>query len=147
MYFGYNTNGFAHHRLEDAIAILAELSYDGVAITLDHHALNPFDTDFVRQLNDVRTLLRQHQLRCVIETTALVFLLDSRHKHQPTLLSPEPHLRQYRLEFLERAVYVAEPLEPDAVSFWSGTPADDEPVEGLMERLIVWLPKACATRR
>jgi sugar phosphate isomerase/epimerase len=144
MYFGYNTNGFAHHRLEDAIAILAELSYEGIAITLDYRALNPFDADLVRQLYDVRTLLRQHQLRCVIETGAR-FLLDSRHKHQPTLLSPEPQLRQYRLEFLERAIYVAERLEADAVSFWSGTAGDDEPAEGLMERLIVGCQKLSDT--
>jgi len=144
MYFGYNTNGFAHHRLDDAIAILAELSYEGVAITLDYHALNPFDGDFARQLNDVRTVLRRHQLRCVIESGAR-FLLDSRHKHQPTLLSPEPQLRQYRLEFLERAIYLAERLEADAVSFWSGTPTDDEPAEGLMERLIVGCQKLCDT--
>src|SRR5437667_9627317 len=103
MYFGYNTNGFAHHRLEDAIAVRAEHGYEGVAITLDHHALNPFDHDFAGQLNDIRALLRRHRLRCVIETGAR-FLLDARRKHQPTLLSPEPHLRQYRLEFLERAV-------------------------------------------
>jgi sugar phosphate isomerase/epimerase len=135
MFFGYNTNGFAHHRLEDAIAILAELGYEGVAITLDHHALNPFDPDFATQLNRVRGLLRQYRLRCVIETGAR-FLLDSRRKHQPTLLSPEPHLRQYRLEFLERAIYVAERLEADAVSFWSGTPTDEAPPDVLMDRLI-----------
>jgi len=144
MYFGYNTNGFAHHRIEDAIAVLAEQGYDGVAITLDHHALNPFDPNFAAQLNDVRSLLRQHPLRCVIETGAR-FLLDSHRKHQPTLLSPELHLRQYRLEFLERAIYVAERLEADAVSFWSGSASDDEPSEGLMERLIAGCRSLCET--
>ena len=40
--FGYNTNGLAHHRLDDALAIIAERGYDGVALTLDVHHFDPF---------------------------------------------------------------------------------------------------------
>src|SRR5438105_224092 len=98
MLFGYNTNGFAHHRLEDALTILAELGYRSVALTLDYCALNPFDSDLPRQLAAVRELLNRLGLRSVIETGAR-FLLDPRHKHQPTLLSPEPHGRERRLDF------------------------------------------------
>src|SRR5262245_50204121 len=106
MFFGYNTNGFAHHRLEDALAVLAELGYEGVAITLDHHPLTPFDSELHSQINHVRTLPRSYRLKAVIETGPR-FLLDSRRKHQPTLISPGPDERAYRREFLERAVYIA----------------------------------------
>lgn len=120
---GYNTNGFAHHRLEDALAIIAGLGYESVAITLDHHALNPFDQNLHRQMGEVREWLDRLKLRCVIETGAR-FLLDSRWKHQPTLLSPNSWERDYRLEFLSRAVWIAEALNADCVSFWSGTSTD-----------------------
>ena len=32
---GYNTNGLAHHRLDDALALLADSGYEGIALTLD----------------------------------------------------------------------------------------------------------------
>src|SRR5437868_3747112 len=101
MFFGYNTNGFAHHRLEDALAVLAGLGYEGVALTLDHHALNPFDPHLFEQLHRVRDLLRAYRLRAVVETGAR-FLLDARRKHQPTLLDPDPLMREYRREFIRR---------------------------------------------
>ena len=114
--FGYNTNGFAHHKLDEAIAIIAESGYRGVALTLDTHHCNPFTTepaDLVR----LRAQLEKLQLRVVIETGAR-YLLSPQRKHYPTLVSAEG--RQIRLEFLRRAVDIAHELHAECVSFGSG---------------------------
>jgi sugar phosphate isomerase/epimerase len=117
--FGYNTNGFAHHRLEDALAILASLGYGSVALTLDHNTLSPFENDLPNRIAVVRRQFRDLGLRSVVETGAR-FLLDSWHKHQPTLVSTEPSQRARRLDFLLQAVKIAHELGAGAVSFWSG---------------------------
>ena len=39
--YAYNTNGTAWHRLDDALTLIASSGYDGVALTLDHHHLDP----------------------------------------------------------------------------------------------------------
>jgi sugar phosphate isomerase/epimerase len=143
MLLGYNTNGFAHHRLEDALVILAELGYQSVALTLDYHALNPYDPGLPEQLAAVKGLLRKHGLRSVVETGAR-FLLDPRRKHQPTLLSAEAADRARRLDFLRHAVDVAAELGSDAVSFWSGTPRDGAPDADLMDRLVEGCRELCA---
>jgi sugar phosphate isomerase/epimerase len=132
--FGYNTNGFAHHRLEDALEILADLGYGSVALTLDYHALDPFDAHLPAQLVRVRSLLQRLGLHSVVETGAR-FLLDPRRKHRPTLLSADPAGRERRLDFLRRAVDVAAELGSDAVSFWSGRADEPTDAETLMTRL------------
>jgi sugar phosphate isomerase/epimerase len=142
MLLGYNTNGFTHHRLEDAIVILAELGYQSVALTLDHHALNPFDPDLPRQLAVVKELLHKHRLRSVIETGAR-FLLDPRRKHQPTLLSASQEEHERRLDFLCRSVNIAAELGADAVSFWSGAARDDAPEGVLMDRFDSGCRRLC----
>ena len=90
MLLAYNTNGLAHHDLLDAIRLLADIGYQGVAITLDHGALNPFD-DRTRCAARSKSPphLRSIELRCVIETGAR-FLLDPRTKHEPTLVTADP---------------------------------------------------------
>jgi sugar phosphate isomerase/epimerase len=142
MLLGYNTNGFAHHRLVDALEILAELGYQSVAITLDYHALNPFEPDLVGRAAAIRELLDRLGLRSVIETGAR-FLLDSRRKHQPTLLSGPADGRETRLGFLEPAVDIANELGSDAVSFWSGASDDAAPADELMRRLADGCRRLC----
>ena len=143
MLLGYNTNGFAHHRLDDALTILATLGYRSVALTLDHHALNPYDPDISRQLPHVRDQLGELGLSVVVETGAR-FLLDPWRKHQPTLLSADAEARARRLDFLRRAVDVAVELGAEVVSFWSGTPMETATDAQRMDRLVSACRELCA---
>jgi sugar phosphate isomerase/epimerase len=117
---GYNTNGFAHHDLLDAIVLLGEIGYRSVAITIDHGALAPDRPETPAQLQKVRRMLRTLGMRSVIETGAR-FLLDPRRKHEPTLISSDAAARSRRIEFYKHAVRCAVELESDCVSLWSGT--------------------------
>jgi sugar phosphate isomerase/epimerase len=119
--YAYNTNGLQNHRLEHAIALLADTGYDGVALTLDIHHLDPYAPDLRRRAEQLRRDLDARGLSCVIETGAR-FLLDPRRKHEPTLISPQPEGRMRRLHFLCIAVEVGAWLGAEAVSFWAGVP-------------------------
>ncbi len=136
MFLGYNTNGFAHHRLEDAVGILgSRLDYVGIALTLDVHHLDPFAPNADEQIAKARYWIDGHGLHCVVETGAR-FLLNSEQKHQPTLLTTDGYARTRRFDFLTRSVDIALRLDADCVSFWSGTPTDDAPPAVLMDRLV-----------
>ena len=135
MFLGYNTNGFAHHRLADAVEIIAELGYGGVALTPDVHHLDPYDPDLLGRGASIRDQLVRTGLVCVIETGAR-FILDPRRKHQPTLISPTPDEREWRRDFLELCTDLAAELGAKELSFWSGTPTDDAPPDELMRRLV-----------
>lgn len=146
MFFGYNTNGFAHHRLIDAIEIIAELGYAGVGLTIDVHALNVFSKEFDAETRDVAETLQFHRLTGVIETGAR-FLLDSRRKHQPTLLDPLSVARSKRSDFLKRCIELAVKLNTPTVSFWSGTPVESVGDDALMDRLVAEILPLCEFAR
>ncbi|HUY32134.1 MAG TPA: sugar phosphate isomerase/epimerase family protein [Pirellulales bacterium] len=135
MLLGYNTNGLAHHDVFEGVALLAEIGYKSVAITLDHAALNPYATDVRARVDAMRRLLDDLALRSVVETGAR-FLLDPRHKHEPTLVTAEPASRGRRIDFLHRAIDVAATLGSDCVSFWSGVLGDDADEKAVFSRLV-----------
>ncbi|MBB4077819.1 sugar phosphate isomerase/epimerase [Lewinella aquimaris] len=117
--YAYNTNGCAHHRLPDALDLIAAAGYDGVALTLDWHHLDPLAADWERRTVEVRSHLRSLGLDCVIETGAR-YLLRPGEKHEPTLINPDPAGRAVRVDFLRRAIDIAKMLEAETVSFWAG---------------------------
>ncbi len=121
MRLGYNTNGLAHHRVLDAIELLADEGYSSVAITLDAGALDPYEEPafLARQVHQIRSALDRRGLVCVVETGAR-YLLNPRLKHDPTLMDPDPSRRDRRVNFLRRSIDLASTLGAEAVSFWSG---------------------------
>ena len=119
--FAYNTNGTANHRLDDALGLIADSGYDGVALTLDIHHLDPFAPDFRANLKILSRRLRTLDLGCVVETGAR-FLLDPRAKHEPTLVTADEAGRARRVAFLEHALQVVAETGGEAMSFWAGVP-------------------------
>jgi L-ribulose-5-phosphate 3-epimerase len=114
---GYNTNGFPQHELGDICDVLAGLGYDGIAITPDVFHLNPWRGG-LQAARELAPRLRDLGLSVAVETGAR-FLLDARRKHQPTLLSARDGA-QRRLELLQRCLEIAQVLEAETFSFWSG---------------------------
>ncbi|MEV0822313.1 sugar phosphate isomerase/epimerase family protein [Nonomuraea rubra] len=130
--FGYGTNGFANHRLPDALDLIAGLGYTGVALTLDHHHLDPYADGLALRVAKVADRLRTLGLGVVVETGAR-YLLDPRRKHAPTLLDDD---RDKRVDFLRRAVAIGADLGAEAVSFWSGVRPAHVPPDLAWDRLV-----------
>ena len=119
--FAYNTNGAANHRLDDALRLIADSGYDGVALTLDHHHLNPFAGNCRHEAERLARLLGDLCLGSVVETGAR-YLLDPRQKHEPTLVTADAEGRARRIDFLRRSLDMAARLGSETISFWAGVP-------------------------
>ncbi|WP_432088009.1 MULTISPECIES: sugar phosphate isomerase/epimerase family protein [unclassified Streptomyces] len=117
---GYGTNGLTDLRLDDALALLADLGYDGVGLTLDHMHLDPLAPDLAARTARVARRLGELGLAVTVETGAR-YVLDPRRKHGPSLLDPDPDDRALRVRLLVTAVRVAADLGAHAVHCFSGT--------------------------
>lgn len=143
MLLGYQTNSLQNHRLGDALVLLAEHGYRAVAITPDTCHLDPERTSEA-ELDAVARQLRDLGLQPVIETGAR-FLLDPRQKHEPTLMTRDPGLRQRRLDFYGRVAAMGARLGAQVVSFWVGI--DRQPGADSADWLLDGVQRTCARIR
>ena len=125
---GYNTNGFAHHGLGDALSAIAAPGYRAVGLTIDVHHAPLESTDF----EELRGTLGALGLLPVVETGAR-FYLDQNSKHHPTLMSADA---ARRIDFLLRCIEAARAIGAPCVSLWSGAGAD-------WDRLVRGLERVC----
>jgi sugar phosphate isomerase/epimerase len=128
---GYNTNGLAHHRVLDALELVAELGYEALSVTPDVGQLDPFRLDR-EEVAALRLRADELGLELTVETGAR-FLLDPFRKHRPNLLDDSPSARAERIDLLLRHVDLAADLGASVVSLWAGAAADGstgDPPEG-----------------
>src|SRR5215218_7476089 len=117
--YAYVSSGLSSHRLEDALTLLADAGYDGVALTLDHVHFDPLAARLRARAERLGALLDGLGLARVVET-------DARF---PSLLSVG---RQRRIEFLRRAIDVAGALGAPVVTVRSG------PVPAMLDPVTAW---------
>ena len=134
MLLGYNSNGLAHHRLDEAIELLAGEGFKVLALTPDTCHLDPYRSG-PSDWRAIRRLLEKHTMRCVIETGAR-FILDPKTKHRPNLLEEDREGRARRLEYLRRCLEMGHELGAEVLSLWAGVlPQEVSPSQG-RDRLI-----------
>lgn len=143
MRLGYQTNSLQNHRFGEALQLLAEHGYEAVAITPDTCHLDPATTTD-RELDAAARRLAELGLQPVMETGAR-FLLDPRHKHEPTLMTADPAARERRFEYLRRTAAMGARLGAKALSFWAGI--DHRPDGGSQDRLRDGVRRAAALVR
>ncbi|WP_407704317.1 sugar phosphate isomerase/epimerase family protein [Streptomyces spongiae] len=138
--FGYGTNGFTDHRLEDVVWVLADLGYDGLALTLDQGHLDPYSDALPRRVSHIARLLNAAGMTVTIETGA-PYLLDPWRPHHPNLMSEAREDREVRIDLLRRASWIAQELGSPTVQLASG------PAPAGLDEEIAWrrLAAGCET--
>ena len=146
---GYNTNGLAHHRPLDALRLVAELGYEGLALTPDIGQLDPLRLD-ADEVRDLRGWSEELGVAIAIEAGAR-FLLDARRKHRPNLMDTDRGERDRRVDLYRRLLDLGAAPDAEVLSLWSGAPEDgatcaDDPgrLEHLAEGLAPVLTHAHA---
>ncbi len=152
MRFGFSTNAFREHSLENTIETLANAGYDGIEILLDEPHLYPGSAD-ESDVRRVRQLLEDNGLavsNCnafmlsAIEPSetsrAAEYTRETEAFHHPSFIEPDEADRSARVEHTKAALETASALGAPQISVPPGGPvpkwkSDDKAVDEFVDGL------------
>ena len=121
MRLGYNTNGLAHHRLTDAIDLLADQGYQSVRHHPRRRRTRPYEEpDAPGPAGRAVRAAPRRPRAGPGGRDGRRYLLNPWLKHDPTLMDPDPARREIRIDFFCRAIDLATSTWGRGVSLWSG---------------------------
>ncbi|PSK98050.1 sugar phosphate isomerase/epimerase [Murinocardiopsis flavida] len=129
---GYGSNGFTDHRLHEALTVLADLGYDGVAVTPDTGHLDPYEPGLPVRVDALAAHADRLGLALTVETGAR-YVIDPHRKHAPTLLDADP---APRLDYLRRCLRIAAGLGAPTMALWSGAAPPGLAPAAVWDRLV-----------
>ena len=156
---GFSLNAFRQHELEDAIATLGEIGYDGVEILLDEPHIFPGTADE----SDVRAVRDCLTANDIAVSNCNAFMLsalerseasktaeysrDTEGFHHPSFLEPAVEDRRARIEHTKNALETAGALGAESISLTPGGPipngtSDEEAMDLFLEGIRAVTPTA-----
>ncbi|XVH33060.1 sugar phosphate isomerase/epimerase family protein (plasmid) [Haloferacaceae archaeon DSL9] len=137
MRFGFSMNAFRQYELEDGLAALGDIGYDGVEILLDEPHLFPATADD-DDIDQVRSWLSENGLdvcNCnafmlsaidlTSESEAAEYGRETEAFHHPSFVEPAAEDRRNRIEHTKNALRTAAALGAPCISITPGGPVPD----------------------
>lgn len=141
MEFGFSLNAFRQHELDEALAVLADIGYDGVELLLDEPHLFPGAID-EHDVDEVRQQLSNYDLsvsNCNAfmlsaidlsdEIRSSEYSRDTEDFHHPSFVEYSADDRQVRIEHTKNALRTAAALGADHISIPPGGPIPERVTE------------------
>lgn len=119
MKLAFSSNAFRNHSLEETVAILAEIGYDGLEVMADvPHAWPPDMTP--ARVQAVRAALERHGM--AISNLNAFMMCAVEDFHHPSWIEPDPAYRRRRVDHTIAALRLAKQLGARTVSTEPGGP-------------------------
>ena len=120
MKIGFSSNAFTKTSIYDAIEIISKIGYDGIEIVLDSpHAFLPLKNENIQK---IQNSLKKNRINItnLNSNTVLGWNPSDENPFEPSLSNKNEKLRNWRISYTKKAIYLASLLNVPSICITSG---------------------------